>query len=46
MEYSVTIYSAADKEEHNFVTKNPEAVSTRLIGQMEVGSWFKIERIV
>ena len=46
MEYSVTIYSPADEEEHVFKTTNPEAVSTRLLSQLEVGAWFKVERIV
>jgi len=46
--FKVTIYSPADKEEQeNICTgiENLDKVVMALTGSMEIGSWFKIERI-
>jgi hypothetical protein len=44
-DYRITIYSPEDGRQDVFVTSNPEAVSARLITSMEVGAWFKVERL-
>jgi hypothetical protein len=46
--YQVTIYSPVDKQEQVFGCKSTEdldKVVTGLTSMMEVGSWFKIEKI-
>ena len=45
-QFIVTIYSPADQEEHEFQTDEARIDSLwALVAMMEIGAWFKVERI-